>query len=235
MYGQPTQQDRPAATRNFQAYSQALDAGIRAESKKDYDLAEKAYLKALSFVPKLPSSDASQSEATVLRRLGNVYGLQRRFAEAERTFRRLLDVVSTRPQPDDSDIAWALFHVGLMAHWTGRHNEGEESLNEAMLHYRACIQRFGSANVECLTGLASAETTQGSFYVLQGKWERAEPLIEHVMALPDSSVDPASRYTSLQAYAFILESRGRLTEAEKIRERAALYRQQASGQQAPLK
>jgi hypothetical protein len=102
-------------------------------------------------------------------------------------------------------------------------------------HYKACSSRPGPQGASCLKGLASAETLLGSSYVIQGEPERAAPLIEHVMGLPDSVVEPSSRYASLQAYAVILKARGRPIEAEKINQRAAAYRQQSPEQPAPPK
>ena len=235
MYGQSAQPDEPATTGDAQAYSQALDAGKRAESVKDYGLAEKEYLRALTFAQKLQASEGSEAAGTVLRKLGNLYGLQQRYKDAESAYRQLFGIFSARPQTDASDMAWVLVEVGLLANLTGRYDEGEQTLNEAMQHYRSCLQRFGPAAVECLKGLANAETIQGSYFVLRGKLEMAGPLIEHVMGLPDNMVEPSSRYASMQAYAVILESRGKLDEALKIRERAASYRKASPEQQAPQK
>jgi tetratricopeptide (TPR) repeat protein len=235
LHGQVGSVKEQAASEDAQALSKAFEAGELAYSKKEYGLAEEQYLLALSLARKSRLPDAVQIQSGVLRGLGDLYGVEQKYAEAEAMFRQRLDLLTATPRSGGDDLGSAFFDLGTLYVGTGRYVESEQPLGEAMRHYKACSDGPGALGVLCLKGLANAETLQGSSYIFQGKLEKAEPLIKHVMGLPDNAVEPSVRYASLQAYAVILKARGRVIESEKIHQRAELYRQQSPEQPAPPK
>lgn len=169
---------------------QLFEQGMTARQAGDFPLAIEAFEKLVQRQP---------GNADALLMLGTLYGFETRFAEAERTLRRGLDLA-----PDYHDIALALARVLA---WQDRFAEAEAQVARVLaqspdqveaLTLRARIafyrQRYGQAEqdflraeelapntLDSLVGLGDVAAAQGREQAARRYWLRAQ------------AVDPASR------------------------------------------
>ena len=91
----------------------------------------------------------------MLRGLGDLYGVEQKYAEAEAMFRQRLDLLTANPRSSEDDLGSVFFDLGTMYVGTGRYVESEQPLTEAMRHYKACSSGAAPLATVCRKRLAS--------------------------------------------------------------------------------
>jgi esterase/lipase superfamily enzyme len=116
-----------------------------------------------------------------LNNLGELYGQQRRYAEAEALIKRSLSIKEKAQGPDHPDVATPLNNLALLYYARGRYSEAEP-LYKRSLAIREKAQ--GADHPDVFVSLINL----AELYRSQGRTAEAEPLFERAKAIPQSDV-----------------------------------------------
>jgi eukaryotic-like serine/threonine-protein kinase len=198
-------QDTPAA--DLRMTLEAL--GDHNRYKGDY--AESArYFQRLAEVERLRKGEQSNEFYDALDSLGAVYGLMRRFDEAEATLRRAL-AGSRALAPDGSaPLAWRYSQLGRMLDNAGRSHDALPVYREALAIGARKMGVDSASYAVLLNNQATAQRRTGDFAAAQASYAQALPILERHWPANDATLTRIST-----DYGLVLLAAGKLDAAHE--------------------
>ena len=154
--------------------------------------------------------------------MGSFYEDQKRYAEAERYYRRALDIYGKTLGPDHSDVGMALHNMANLYRDLGRPAEAEPLY---LRSYAIWVKSLGPEH----SSVAASLRERGTLYRDTGRTAEAEVLYRKALALQERTSGPThpSVAETLNEYAKLLRKVGRAEEAGALETRAKGVRIQA--------
>jgi tetratricopeptide (TPR) repeat protein len=214
-YGDAETLIRAAKTETDVAHRQAfsIDAlGSAYFSRMEYAQAEMCFLEALRLKEKSLGKRSREVPVT-LNNLADLYYLGDRLGEAEKLYRRALDIHERDPW--NVEVCRSLNGLALLRNDTGDYVQAEKLLKRAIAIHDKTQRRRHPYQATVLVNL-------GIMYMNLDRIEEVEPLFLRAESIQDAVVrknhpDVAVR---LEAHAALLNVTGRLDEAEAMQEQA---------------
>ena len=181
-------------------------------SRMEYPKAEMCFLEALRLKEKSLGKRSREVPVT-LNNLADLYYLGDRLGEAEKLYRRALDIHERDPW--NVEVCRSLNGLALLRNDTGDYVHAEKLLKRAIAIHDKTQRRRHPYQATVLVNL-------GIMYTNLGRLDEAEPLFVRAKSVQDAVVrknhpDVAVR---LEAHAALLNQTGRLDEAEAMQAQA---------------
>lgn len=175
--------------------------------------------RALFLLDYVPAADG-EPVLPSLELLGMAYSGQKRYAQAEMVFKKLVAIGEQLYGPRDPRIAKWLVFLGLFAHQQGRLADAEAWYTQAR-----AIQTTGGSRVD----LAMVEMNLAFVYLSQHRLSRCEQQAKRVIELSEKTAGMEAPLTgSLDALAQVAEEQGRFADAEPLLNRGLQITGQAN-------
>lgn len=154
--------------------------------------------------------------AGTLYRLGILRRQQGDFPEAERLYRRALEIRERQQGPNHPDVAVVLNNLAAL-----EAAEGDEAAAQPLLERALAIRQTAFGEEHVLT--AQSLNNLALLYAAQGNTTAAEPLYQRALAILEKTPSPELKRV-LDNYAALLRDNGRDAEAEVLEARARVMR-----------
>jgi len=167
---------------------EALTAlGEHYEHKKDYAEAARCYQRLVG-VEQVVKGAHSREFYDALDSLGTVYGLMRRFDDAEATLRRALEGFRTLTPDGSAELAWRYSQLGRVIDNSGRPRDALPLYREALA---IGARKMGADSVSyavLLNNLAIAQRRSGDFAAAESSYAQALPIMEKAWPADDATL-----------------------------------------------
>jgi len=162
------------AVADAQTYRDELNAANRAMRARDYAGAERALQSVLSQVD---SSDANDDRAlAVLNSLGHALRLQRKFADAEPIYLRVLNPYEARGDTNSVEYGSSLRNLGTLFDQAGNSDEAEP-------YYRRALAAFESVGSAAAEPAGRTLLSLGGLYARSGQYAGADTMYARAIEL----------------------------------------------------
>jgi tetratricopeptide (TPR) repeat protein len=150
---------------------------------------------------------------------------QGEFAEAERLYRKALDIRERKEGPNDPDVATTLNNLAGLLALQGNYEAAQPMLERALVIRRTALGNTHVSTAESMSNLAL-------LYAAQGDAGAAEPLYQQAIVILEKTDGPRRGELDrvLDNYAAMLHETGRDAEAGGLEARARLIRATARQQ-----
>jgi tetratricopeptide (TPR) repeat protein len=157
--------------------------------------------------------------ARTLNHLADFYGMQGRYAEAERCLRRALAIFEQAYGPEHPEVAHGLNNLAIFYASQGRCSEAEELLSRALILYE---RAFGLHHPDIAYGLSNL----AACYNEQNRLEAVEPLYQRALAIMEQAYGPEHEQVALllETYTDFLRKVGRERDAMTLSARSRAIR-----------
>jgi tetratricopeptide (TPR) repeat protein len=163
----------------------AMQAGERAFKERRFDEAEKSYNEAVALAEHLPPGD--ENLIVALGRLGNAYGMQQDYTDAEAALHRQLMIIEKTFGPTSPRMTDPLFFLGSIAAGLKNYTAAESYFERAL---DVNLKIFGENSTKTSESLRA----MAGLYMAQSDWSKAEPYLlravkgSEVAAGPDDNM-----------------------------------------------
>ena len=188
---------------------QEMEAAAQAQKQGNYAKAEKRLTAALNEARK-SGSGVPTLVPTTLTRLGDIYALQGKYAEAEPLYKEALAIqekaFGERPATADT-----LSHLAAFYAVRGRYIDAEPTYKRALAIREKFLGPESFFVGDTLNNL-------GLVYLEEGRYAEAESLLKRALAIMEKSFPPEHRYVvqSLMNVANLYYAQHKYTEAEPL-------------------
>jgi tetratricopeptide (TPR) repeat protein len=192
-------------------------AGVRALQQKDYAAAERELLAALAVAQARGTADSRY--AATLNSLGFTYNKQGKYAEAEKYYRRALEICEQAGRSGEMDLSATLHNLAANSGKQGRFEEAIGELKRAL----QIEERRGGPN-----NLRVALTTHqlGEMYLAARNYKDADQSLSRALLLRENGLgNHIETVRTLHALAQVKRAEGQPDSAEVLWARALTMQQ----------
>jgi tetratricopeptide (TPR) repeat protein len=195
-----------------------ISAALRAAGAQDYSKSEQLFLKAVQEAEQFGPADARLG--TTFNSLGLIYRAEKKFAEAEKAYRRALTIMDTA-YGDSIDVGNVNFNIGNVMFDQGHQAEAMPNIRRSVDIYERLL---GDSSLQT----AAALCIEGDAWRAMKRYPDAEGPLRRCADIreKDSGIDSRELADALQSLALTYMAEGKLTAAEarlrlveKIREK----------------
>lgn len=211
-----------------QTWENYMDAAKSSFTQGDYDKAEELLTAALNKTKKFKNTD--RRLLITYRNFALLYQNQKKFAQAEAFYDKVLVLKKRTAAPNDPSIARDLNNLATILVAQGKYSEAKEIIKKALIINK---QALGKEHPSVATNLANL----ASIYHMEGNFAEAEALYLHALAIREKGLGPNHPQVALilTNLAQLYCSQGEDIKAEPILQRAAAITQQKYTSLAPKK
>ncbi|HEY3743588.1 MAG TPA: tetratricopeptide repeat protein [Bryobacteraceae bacterium] len=204
---------------NLQEFSKEINQGDSAVSKEDLSAARTHFASAVALAKSLPEGYLKQ-RSDALKKLAEVHDAQHHPDEAEPLLKERISILERSSSSSGlmAGIAW--FDLETHYAMAGQLDESVESAQRATAFYLAHMTDPKQSKT-CDRRLADVEGMVGVALFRARRFAESEPWIKKVVSREDRSVRPLIMIGALQAWAFLLEGRGKPEGAALAKARAS--------------
>ncbi len=208
-------------------YNSLFMQGVYASSKKDYAKAEEDLTAALREAERFGNNDLRV--ASTVNTLGLVYVAEKKFAEAEKAYRRALPIFETVSGDDSLDVAHVNFNIATVLVDRGHEADAIPFVRKALRSYES---RLGGASVStgdalCLEG--DADRAMKDYSAAEAPLRRCADIREKNGGMQNPDLADA-----LGSLALVYEAEGKLQLAEPRLRLAEKIRESTLGLTSPV-
>ncbi len=168
--------------------------------------------------------------ASTLYRLAILRRQQGEFAEAERLYRRALEIREREQGPNHPDVAMVLNNLAALEATRGDYDAAQPLLERALAIRQTALGEDDVLTAESLSNLALLHAAQGDAAAAEPLYRRALATLEKT-GTNTTRADDLARV--LDNYAALLHETGRGADAEALEARARVMRAAGGGPPAP--
>jgi len=203
-----------------------MNAGAAAYQRGDYNSAAASLTAALKEAESF--GEADQRLAVTLNNLASLYETQGRYAEAERLYRRSLEIYEKALGPDHPSVGTLLNNLGELYRAQGRYAETEPLFRRSLAIREKVL---GPDHPDIGTTLNNLAL----LYKAQGRYAETESLHQRSLSIAEKALGPdhPKVWAALNNLAALYEMQGRYAEAEPLFRRSLTIREKALGPDHP--
>ena len=200
-----------------------LNAGSKAYQEAHYTEAETNLLAALKEAENFGPQDIRLGKT--LNELARLDEAQGKYGEAEKLYKRSLQIRETALGPNHTDVSASLNHLAILYQEQSKYSEAEPLFKRSLQINEAALGPNLAGSLNNLAGL----------YQLQGKYAEAEPLYKRSLQVKETALGPnhLDVALSLNNLGSIYQDQGKYAEAEPLYKRSLQILETALGPNHP--